>query len=80
MARNPSAYLIDSLEACLAIQDVLTGVNLSTYGSRRAIRSAVEREFIWIPLSMISSHSCWSGVSRFEGAEVSFDYEPFPAS
>ncbi len=62
MARNPSAYLIDSLEACLAI------------------RSAVEREFIWIPLSMISSHSCWSEVSRFEGAEVSFDYEPFPAS
>lgn len=48
MARNPSAYLIDSLEACLAIQDVLIGVDLSTYGSKRAIRSAVEREFILI--------------------------------
>jgi uncharacterized protein with HEPN domain len=48
MARDPAAYLIDALEACRAIEDVLDGIDLETYRSKRSIRSSVEREFILI--------------------------------
>jgi uncharacterized protein with HEPN domain len=48
MARDASAYLQDVLEACTAIEDVISGVSLEDYRNRRAVRSAVEREFIII--------------------------------
>lgn len=48
MPRSAVAYLSDIVEACDAIQDVLSGVDLPTYQKTRAIRSAVEREFITI--------------------------------
>ncbi len=48
MPRSAVAYLADILEACEAVDDVLRGVDFSTYQSTRAIRSAVEREFIII--------------------------------
>lgn len=48
MAHNTSAYLQDILDACNAIQDVMRGLSLDDYRSRRAARSAVEREFVII--------------------------------
>lgn len=48
MARDLTAYLQDILEACTAIEDVMSGVSQEEYRSRRAVRSAVEREFILI--------------------------------
>jgi uncharacterized protein with HEPN domain len=48
MARDVSAYLQDVLDACTAIEDVMRGVSLEDYRDRRAVRSAVEREFIII--------------------------------
>ena len=48
MRRSAVAYLSDIVEACRAIEDVLSGVDLSTYRNTRALRSAVEREFITI--------------------------------
>jgi len=48
MAPNPAVDLMDALEACRAIADVLAGVDLGTYRSKRSIRSSVEREFILI--------------------------------
>ena len=48
MARDPAAYLVDALEACQAIAEVLSDVDLETYRSKRSIRSSVEREFILI--------------------------------
>jgi uncharacterized protein with HEPN domain len=48
MARELSAYLFDVLEACDAIEDVMTGVTLEDYREKRSIRSSVEREFIII--------------------------------
>lgn len=48
MARDLAAYLQDILEACLAIEEVMLDVSLDDYKSRRAVRSAVEREFILI--------------------------------
>ena len=48
MARDVSAYLQDVLEACTAIEDVMGGVSLEQYRNKRAVRSAVEREFIII--------------------------------
>jgi uncharacterized protein with HEPN domain len=45
LPRSAAAYLRDVVDACDAIADVLTGVDLETYGARRPIRSAVEREF-----------------------------------
>lgn len=48
MARDLSAYLQDVLEACNSIEDIMTGVSLDEYRSKRAVRSAVEREFIII--------------------------------
>ena len=46
MPRSIAAYLADILEACEAIDEVLSGVDLVTYQSKRSIRSSVEREFI----------------------------------
>lgn len=48
MARDASAYLQDVLEACTAIEDVMSGVSVEEYRNKRAVRSAVEREFIII--------------------------------
>ena len=48
MARDLSAYLQDVIEACNSIEDVMSGVSLEGYRNKRAIRSAVEREFIII--------------------------------
>ena len=48
MARDVSAYLQDVLEVCTAIEDVMGGFSLEQYRSKRAVRSAVEREFIII--------------------------------
>lgn len=48
MPRSAVAYLSDVIEACDAIDDVVSGIDLATYQRTRAIRSAVEREFIII--------------------------------
>ncbi len=45
MPRSTAAYLTDIVEACDAVAEVLIGVDLDAYRSRRPIRSAVEREF-----------------------------------
>jgi len=57
MARDLSAYLQDILEACISIEDVMRSVSLEEYRSKRAARSAVEREFIIIgeTLRMVSA-------------------------
>lgn len=46
MPRSAAAYLADILDACQAVEDVLTDVDLETYLATRSIRSSVEREFI----------------------------------
>lgn len=46
--RDSSVYLLDILDACLAIEDVLSDVSLDVYRARRSVRSSVEREFILI--------------------------------
>jgi len=46
MRRSTLAYLADIVDACDSIAEVLADVDLATYGERRPIRSAVEREFI----------------------------------
>ena len=48
MARDVSAYLQDVLEACNSIENVMRGISLDEYRSKRSVRSAVEREFIII--------------------------------
>ena len=48
MARDGSAYLRDILDTCTAIEDVISGISLEEYRNTRAVRSAVEREFIII--------------------------------
>ncbi len=48
MPRSAAAYLVDIIEACDAIETVLTGVDLPTYRDSRSTRSSVEREFIII--------------------------------
>lgn len=48
MARDSSVYLLDILEACIAIEEVLEGVDLVDYQMKRSVRSSVEREFILI--------------------------------
>ncbi|MFZ0409318.1 MAG: HepT-like ribonuclease domain-containing protein [Cyanobium sp.] len=48
MARDVSAYLQDVFDACNSIEDVMSGIPLDEYRSKRAVRSAVEREFIII--------------------------------
>jgi uncharacterized protein with HEPN domain len=52
MPRSAAAYLADIVEACDAIADVLSGVDLATYETTRSIRSSVEREFIIIGEAM----------------------------
>ena len=54
MPRSAAAYLADIIEACDAIADVLDGVDLNTYCTRRPIRSAVEREFTIIGEAMVA--------------------------
>jgi uncharacterized protein with HEPN domain len=46
MARELSAYLYDIVEACDAIEDVMTGVTLGDYREKRSVRSSVKCEFI----------------------------------
>jgi uncharacterized protein with HEPN domain len=46
MARDVSAYLQDVFEACNSIEDVMKGISLDEYRSKRSVRSAVERVFI----------------------------------
>lgn len=48
MPRSAAAYLADIVEACDAIEEVLSGIDLAAYRDSRAIRSSVEREFIII--------------------------------
>ena len=45
MPRSTVAYLADVVDACDAVAEVLTGVDLEIYCARRSIRSSVEREF-----------------------------------
>ena len=45
MPRSTAAYLADVVDACDAVAEVLTGVDLEAYCARRSIRSSVEREF-----------------------------------
>jgi uncharacterized protein with HEPN domain len=52
MPHSAAAYLSDIIDACDAIADVLSGVDLEIYQSRRPIRSAVERELITIGEAM----------------------------
>jgi uncharacterized protein with HEPN domain len=59
MARELSAYLFDVLEACNAIEDVMTGVTLEDYREKRSIRSSVEREFIIIG-EALRRLACWT--------------------
>lgn len=58
MARDLSAYLQDILDACNSIEDVMSGITLDEYRSKRAVGSAVEREFIIIgeALRRVSTH------------------------
>ena len=44
MKRDPSAYLWDMQQACLAISGFVTGVDLPHYQSNLLLRSAVERK------------------------------------
>jgi uncharacterized protein with HEPN domain len=39
---------MDVPDACNSIEDVMSGISLDEYRSKRAVRSAVEREFIII--------------------------------
>lgn len=48
MARDLSAYLQDVIEACNSIEDMMSGVSLEGCRNKRAVRSAVKREFIII--------------------------------
>lgn len=45
MQREASAYLRDVVEACDAIDSVLSGVEFDVYQMTRLLRSSVEREF-----------------------------------
>ena len=45
MPRRSAAYLVDIVEACDGLAEVLTGVDLDTYRARRSVRTSVEREF-----------------------------------
>jgi len=48
MQREPSAYVVDIISACDAIEFDVHGVGVDDYLENRTIRSAVEREFIII--------------------------------
>jgi uncharacterized protein with HEPN domain len=47
-----SACLYDVLDACDAIEDVMTGATLEDYREKRSARSSVEREFIIIGVAL----------------------------
>jgi len=46
MQRKVGAYLQDIIDACAAIESDLADLTFDAYLARRAVRSAVEREFI----------------------------------
>ena len=48
MPRDARAYLSDVIEACDAITNAVSGLDLRSYESNRLVRSSVEREFIII--------------------------------
>jgi uncharacterized protein with HEPN domain len=48
MPRDIRAYLADIVDACTAILEAVTDIDLSVYQSNRLVRSSVEREFIII--------------------------------
>ena len=52
MQRNNRAFLNDVVEACEAIEQALTGMDLAAYRNSRLVRSAVEREFIIVGEAM----------------------------
>ena len=75
MARDPAAYLIDALEACRAIEEVLSDVDLGTYRSRRSIRSSVERQFILIGEALRRLDSVSPNLfSRIASARLAIDF------
>jgi len=45
MPRKSAAYLADIVEACDGLAEVLAGVDLEAYRTRRSVRTSVEREF-----------------------------------
>jgi uncharacterized protein with HEPN domain len=64
MQRDSRAYLNDIVEACEAIRQALTGMDLAAYSANRLVRSAVEREFIIVgeaitALSRLSPELFW---------------------
>jgi len=74
MARNPAAYLIDALEVCRAIEEVLRDVDLD-YRSKRSIRSSVEREFILIGEALRRLESVSPNLfSRIASARLAIDF------
>ena len=75
MARDPAAYLIDALEACRAIEEVLSDVDLETYRSKRSIRSSVEREFNLIGEALRRLESISPNrYSRIASARLAIDF------
>lgn len=46
MPRDLRAHLADIVDACNAIMEAISGLDLSAYQNNRLIRSSVEREFI----------------------------------
>jgi uncharacterized protein with HEPN domain len=48
MPRSPLAYLLDIVDACVAIESFIAGADLETYRASPVIRSAVERQLILI--------------------------------
>jgi uncharacterized protein with HEPN domain len=75
MARDPAAYLVDALEACQAIEEVISDVDLEAYRSKRSIRSSVEREFILIGEALRRLESVSPKLfSRIAGARLAIDF------
>lgn len=63
------------MEACRAIEEVLSEVDLETYRSRRSIRSSVEREFILIGEALRRLESISPNLfSRFASARLAIDF------
>jgi uncharacterized protein with HEPN domain len=72
MQRDPSAYLIDILEAAAAIREATETIDETQYTSTRLIRSSVEREFITIgeALKVIAQRSPQLFASIPEGRRI----------
>jgi uncharacterized protein with HEPN domain len=64
MPRSPLAYLLDIIEACAAIENALSGLELDAYRANRLVRSAVEREFILIGEAVASLVRLEPGLSE----------------